>query len=206
MTERLRVGYSHKISQQLGNGDFDTASLSSEWEFDLPDGADIQGEYGKAYALLRTVVDGYLETMPMPEVEARPKFVNNTAVLPGETIQPKERPSLTSTITETAQDHGEISLEREYYFQNARVWEVKKGTAKTGNKWAIVRIGAKGQIPGTGYAYMKSFQPSIVSKLSALEEGNHVDVSGRFEPQRDNPERFDFIPSTIERVTDVRAS
>lgn len=203
MTERLRVGYSHKISQQLGDGEFDTAALMSEWEFDLPDGADIQGEYGKAYALLRTVVDGYLETMPMPEVEARPqpKVVNNVATMPGESIQPKERPSLATTVTQVAQDHGEINLEKEYLFQNAKVWSVQSGTAKTGNKWAIVRIGAKGQIPGTGYAYVKSFQPSMANKLAALTEGDYVDVSGKYEPQRDNPDRFDFIPSTLDKVS-----
>lgn len=195
MPERLRVQYSHKFSQKLGD-DYDTAALGAEWEFDIPDGADVQNEYGNAYAVLRTMVDGFLESKPAP-VAARP------AALPGERLSgagseaPREdRPKGT----------GQIIEGQEYEFSNARVWAVDEGRTQRGKQYAKVRVGNKEQIPGTGYANVKTYNPYMISKLLALREGDHIDVRGKFEGWDGREGRmYDFVPIEVERVRDVRS-
>lgn len=199
MTERLRISYGRKLTQQIGT-DLDTSQLGGEWEFDVPDGADIQTEYGKGYAVLRTIVDGFFESKPTPKV------------LPGETIKHAERPALTTRAESSETPAGqppadnEIVEGREYAFQNVRVWDVKKEWTKNNKPYVVMRVGSKEEIPGNGYARVKSFNPVMMRKVEALQQGDHIELTGVYEGWDGRDGRmFDFVPSHIEKVRNVRS-
>lgn len=207
MTERLSVSYSHKISQKLGD-DYDTTSLGGEWGFDIPEGADVDKEYAKAYAVLRTIVDGYLETKPKPvpsvPVAALQSEQNrNPTALPGEKITGG---SSWTQPPEEAPAPVQVEEGKQFEFVNQKVWDVKVERSRNDKEYAVVRIGSKGgPIPPKGYARVKSYNGYMVSRLKALKEGDLVDVTGVFEGWDGREGRqYDFVPSSVERVRDVR--
>lgn len=194
MPQRLRIDYSRKISSQT-DGTFYTDSLGGGWEFDIPDDADYRTEYEKGLATVKSAVDDLFEgNRVIPE--------QKPATLPGERLTGNPQPQ----AKEAPKANGEIVEGQEYQFTNARVWDVKKDRTQRGKEFIVVRIGSKEQIPGTGYARVKTFNPYMISKLAALREGDHIDIRGAFEGWDGRDGRmFDFNPVEVERVRDVRA-
>jgi hypothetical protein len=210
LTERIRVSYGRKLTQQIGS-DFDSSQLGGEWEFDVPNGADVDHEYGKAYAVLSTIVDGFFEQRPKPLVPQRPVATQQIATeqpraLPGETITGAGS-QWTQGSSDAPPARPPVEEGKTYEFTNQKVWEVKNEVSRNNKPYTVVRIGRKnGDIPGTGYARVKSYNPYMISRLSALSEGDLVDVTGVFEgwDGRDG-RQYDFVPSAVDRVRDVRA-
>lgn len=205
MTERIRVQYGRKTTQQLGT-DFETAHLGGEWEFDVPDGADIQAEYGKAYAVIKEVVEGFFDGG-----KASPKVSNVTNVTPAPTPPARTMPGESfarQAPTPSAEPTVEIMEGNQYEFQNQRVWEVRQEVSRNNKQYVIARVGNKGgDIPPKGYARVKSYNPYMISRLSGLQPGDYVDITGVFEGWEGRDGRqYDFVPTAVEKVRDVRAS
>jgi len=198
MPDRVRVDYSRKVSTQT-NGQYNTESFSAGWEFDIPDGVSFQDAYARGLEVVKGEVEAQF-TAGAPVVAQQPVREAVAATLPGERFAKEPQRS-------TKETNGAIIEGQEYEFTNARVWNVELGRTQRGKQFIKVRIGSKDQIPGTGYASVKSYNPQMISKLSALQEGDHVDVRGVYEGWDGRDGRmYDFVPSEVERVRDVRSS
>lgn len=193
--DRIQVSYSKKVSQQTGDGKFETMSLGGSVEFDVPDKVEWQEAYEGAYVTYKLIVDQLLdEAAPKPQVvEVQPKTI------PGETIAPK---TSTWTAPQPPQAVGNIEPIVEGVaraFTACKVFGVDVATTRNGKEWAKVRIGNREQIPGQ-YVSAKSFEPPIVNKLKALKEGDFIDVDGYFEPWKIDPNKYDLVVQRVEKV------
>lgn len=210
MTERLRVSYSHKFSQKTGQDEYDTASLGAEWEFDVPDGVDIQREYANAYAVLHTIVDGYLKTDPAPRPEPRATHEQQApapapVAQPVQVAQPVAQPAQPSSDAPARED--QVVEHVDYEFTNQPVWGVEEKTDRRGQAYLLARIGNKlGEIPTTtGYARVKSYNPFMMQKMRGLRQHDKIDIRGQFSGWEGSEGRmYDFEPTEIELVRDVR--
>lgn len=222
MPERIHVEYSRKFSTQT-NGDFNTHSYGAGWDFDVADGANFQSEYERGLAVVVTIVDQIFEQEQLShpiEPQREPNVQNNVfrqgpqtqptfqppqpVSIPGERFA--REPVATGALPVNPTNNGAPVEGVDYEFKNARVWNVEPGRTQRGKQFIKVRIGSKEQIPGTGYATVKSYNPYMISKLSGLTEGDHVDIRGQYEGWDGNNGRmYDFVPQDVDRVRDVRA-
>lgn len=198
--ERIQVAYSRKVSLQVSDGKFETISLGGSVEFDV-NGEQWQDAYEGAYVTYKLIVDQLLdESLPKPTVAAAlppvepPHVVNNVATLPGESIAPKPAGS---SWTTPPPPPVEIVANAPVAFTHCKVFNVDVKMGKNG-EWAKIRIGNRDQIPNQ-YTTAKSFEPQIVARLKALNEGDYVDVAGYFTPWQIDASKFDLVVQRIDR-------
>lgn len=192
MADRITVEYSRKETRKVGD-DFVTMQLGGAVETDVQDGVGWPDAYEAAYVTYRLKVDTLFdESMPQRVSNATPTAVNNMTQLPGEKIAPKAASNGIAGIVEN-EDRS---------FTGCKVFNVEVRKARTGNTWVRVRIGNRDQIPGQ-YVTAKSFEPLIVQKLKALEEGDFINVEGFFQGWQGNEDRdepkFDFVVQRVEK-------
>lgn len=201
MPERIHVEYTRKLSTH-SNDEYNTQSYGAGWDFDIPEGGDFQSEYERGLAVVRLTVDQLFDgvrNLPRVEQPAQP-VATPAAAMPGESFarQP-QRPT-----PEKKESNGAIIEGIDYEFSGARVWNVELSRTQRGKQFIKVRIGSKEQIPG-GYATVKSYNPVMINKLSAFQEGDHMDIRGQYEGWDGNNGRmYDFVPVEVDKVRDVR--
>ena len=204
MPERIRVEYSRKLSAQ-SNGEYNTEQLGAGWEFEVEGGADFQSEYERGFAVVKLTVDNLFKSMNGHRAESTE---SRATTLPGEKLSREPVRDLRDAREDRETDDSKAAIVegQEYEFSNARVWKVEEARTARGKRYAKVRIGSRDQIPGGGYATVKSYNPVMISKMLALQEEDHVDVRGVFEGWDGREGRmYDFNPIEIERVRDVRS-
>jgi hypothetical protein len=185
--DRIQVAYSRKVSQQVADGKFETISLGGSVEFDVPENEQWQESYEGAYITYKLIVDQLLdEAVPKAQVVA-----STPAQLPGERIAPKQQP-LPSANTGGIVAHEQVS------FTNCRVINKEVKMTRTNKEFCSVFIRNADQIPGQS-TNAKSFEPQIVARLKALNEGDMIDVAGYFEPWKVNPNKFDLVVQSVDR-------
>jgi hypothetical protein len=211
MTETLKVIYTKRATRKTAEN-YDTQEIGGEWEFTVPDGADIDQAYAGSFAVIKTMVDKHFE---VPDVQAQPSsgegnFERKSRELQQQVFSGEKAAQSSDSEYRTfapGSTGADIVEGEAVYIENAKVWEVKEDKTRTGKRFSVVRVGAKDRIP-TGYARVKSFEPSLINKMMALQETNHVDVWGHYESWmgRDSREgepdtyMWDFVPERIEKV------
>jgi len=214
LTETLTVKYTKRATRKSGEN-FDTHEIGGEWEFTVPDGGDVDSAYGGGLAVLKTIVDKQfveVENVPAPTPtksypEQQREFQER--VFTKEEDAPAAKRSSEYRTFEPGSTRSDIVEGEAVMLENVKVWEVyPEEKTRNGKRYQVVRVGNKNNIPGTGYARVKSFEPAIINKLVALTENDHINVFGHFEhwmgreSVEGNPDTYmwDFIPERIEKA------
>lgn len=211
--ETIRVTYSRRLSQKLGD-DFETVDIGAEYEFEtnIP-AADFKEEYEKAYKIVSETIDAKFysgNVSPVGRQTTIPESLGSPA--PRQDFPPTPAP------IRSAYDDGDNQDKEEYRIFNhettddiierqpvllprSRVWAVDKRPTKDGKEYIVVRVGNLEHIPTkNGYARVKSFDPAMISKLEALQQGDTIDVYGNYTSWQGNEgTQWDFNPERIEK-------
>ena len=220
--ETLKIQYTSRKSMKLGE-DYETTEIGAEWEFPVPDGADVDQEFGKGFIVLRSAVDRhFIANLGEKDVQASPQRENLKERSERQSRELQERvftkkedadapPAISGSseyrVFEAGSTKSDIVENQAVLLENVRVWEVKEDKTRNNKRYGYVRVGSKESVPGN-YATIKSYEPPLINKLVALSEGDHINVFGHYESWmgresvQDEPETYmwDFVPERIEKA------
>ena len=223
MGNTVRLSYSRKFTNKLGDGSFEGFELGADAELELGEVEsidEVNAAYDQLYAqFVSNVESKVLETqgnlVPAPssapaEQEAPAgsskrleSWVKKSVATETDKIRPKALPGerFKTPPTATGEAHVQSSdiVEGEAVsFENVKVFfdnkQTKIGTTQRGKKFGMLRLGGKGFIPGD-YVTGKSFEPEIVEDIETVidEKIDRLDVFGYWEPRNNDPEIFDLV-------------
>jgi hypothetical protein len=141
----------------------------------------------------KTVEDNTKRIRPAPSEEQR--------TLPGERFKTPPRPSQApaNASMDEPVEKAAVALENVKVFYDNK--QTKIGKTQKGNKFGMLRVGARGQVPGD-YVTLKSFEPDVVEDIEyAIEnEVSPLNVYGYWEPRNNDPEVFDIVLQGLEQA------
>lgn len=184
MPQQVRVEYRRTVT----GTDYSSATAGASYEFTISDSDDWAAAWHMGFQEVKATVDSVFGTQPTPAPAAPPPPETPPAVAPppaGDGLLLRDLAASSTPVR----------------YNGVRL--VKPVVARSGARnadWLRCELEGAGIFPeGIVKANAKSFdQGPITAVRQGLSEGMVVNVAGKWEPWRNNPEKFDLVIEFIE--------